>query len=224
MGVHTFLVSFFASHFKRHETKKFRSSYILPPPTAIWGIIGAIFGIDREKLSNFAKENNLIVGAEVCDFKGWATEKVTLATWDSGEKAFATSVEDFEFLVEPTFRVGVCAKDELIEEIKQRITRRDFGFDIYGGISDCFMKDIKNENDAEFVKKDKVKGMIPVNLFRGFSETNKVGRIMRVLYLNTFFYHGFNLEFKVTEPLKTVSGMAVWDINDVERFRKGNMG
>ncbi|HDH44624.1 MAG TPA: CRISPR-associated protein Cas5, partial [Thermococcus sp.] len=39
---HTFLISFFTAHFKRHETKKFRSTYIIPPPTAIWGIIGAM--------------------------------------------------------------------------------------------------------------------------------------------------------------------------------------
>jgi len=78
MKAHTFSISFFIAHFKRHETKKFRSSYFLPPPTVIWGIIGAIFGVEREALKEFAEENDLIVGAELCDFKGLATEKATL--------------------------------------------------------------------------------------------------------------------------------------------------
>ena len=110
MEAHTFLISFFTAHFKRHETKKFRSSYFLPPPTVIWGIIGEIFGVERENLAKFAKENNLIVGAELCNFKGLASEKATLMPWDKENRMFIRTVEDFEFLIEPHFRVGVYAK------------------------------------------------------------------------------------------------------------------
>jgi len=224
MEAHTFSISFFTAHFKRHETKKFRSSYFLPPPTVIWGIIGAIFGVEREQLSEFARKNNLIVGAELCDFKGLATEKATLMPWDNGNKMFIRTVEDFEFLIEPHYRVGICAKEELIKELKERIEKRSFEFDIYGGISDCFLKDIRNENNAKFEEKTaNIRGMIPVSLIDGFSQITEGGRIIRVLYLNTFFYQGFNVEFKVKEPIKTVNSIAVWDVDDVERFRKGNL-
>lgn len=224
METHTFSISFFTAHFKRHETKKFRSSYFLPPPTVIWGIIGAIFGIEREQLSEFARKNNLIVGAELCDFKGLATEKATLMPWDNGNKMFIRTVEDFEFLIEPHYRVGICAKEELIKELKERIEKRSFEFDIYGGISDCFLKDIRNENNAKFEEKTaNIRGMIPVSLIDGFSQITEGGRIIRVLYLNMFFYQGFNVEFKVKEPIKTVNGIAVWDVDDVERFRRGNL-
>jgi CRISPR-associated protein Cas5h len=218
---HTFLISFFTAHFKRHETKKFRSSYFLPPPTVIWGVIGAIFGVEREELENFAKENNLIVGAELCDFKGLATEKATLMPWDNGTKSFIRTVEDFEFLIEPHYRIGVYAKENLVEELKERIERRDFEFDIYGGISDCFLKDIKNESKAEFVEKKEAKGMIPADIIAGFSQITEGSKIIRILYLNTFFYQGFKVEFKVKESIKTVNGIAVWSVDDVERFRKG---
>ncbi|MHA1470092.1 MAG: hypothetical protein ACTSSP_05960, partial [Candidatus Asgardarchaeia archaeon] len=57
----------------------------------------------------------------------------------------------------------------------------------------------------------------------GLSYVEKGGKILRVLYLNTFFYQGFKVEFKVKEPIKTVNGIAVWDANDVERFRKGSL-
>lgn len=224
MEAHTFLISFFTAHFKRHETKKFRSSYFLPPPTVIWGIIGAIFGVERENLARFAKENNLIVGAELCNFKGLASEKATLMPWDKENRMFIRTVEDFEFLIEPHFRVGVYAKEELIKELKKRIETRYFEFDIYGGISDYFLKDIKNENNAEFMEKEEVKGMIPVNMVTGFARVFEGCKIIRVLYLNTFFFQGFKVDFKVKEPIKTVNGIAVWDANDVERFRKGNLG
>lgn len=223
MEAHTFLISFFTAHFKRHETKKFRSSYFLPPPTVIWGIVGAIFGVEREELCDFAKDNNLTVGAELCDFRGLASEKATLMAWDEENKMFIRTVEDFEFLIEPHFRIGIYAKDELIMELKRRIKRRDFKFDIYGGISDCFLKDIKNENNARFMKKAEARGMIPVDIIAGLSRVEKGGKILRVLYLNTFFYQGFKVEFKVKEPIKTVNGIAVWDVNDVERFRKRNL-
>lgn len=223
MMPHTFSISFFTAHFKRHETKKFRSSYFLPPPTVIWGIIGAIFGIEREQLSKFARENNLIVGAELCDFKGLATEKATLMPWDKENRTFIRTVEDFEFLIEPCYRIGVCAKEDLIEELKRRIERKNFEFDIYGGISDCFLKDIRNENNAEFKEKTEAKGMIPADMIAGFSKIVEGGKIVRVLYLNTFFYQGFKVEFKVKEPIKTVNGIAVWSVDDVERFRKGNL-
>lgn len=223
MKAHTFLISFFTAHFKRHETKKFRSSYFLPPPTVIWGIIGAIFGVEREKLSEFARKNNLVVGAELCNFKGLATEKVTLMPWDKENRVFIRTIEDFEFLIEPRYRVGICARKELIRELKKRIEKRDFEFDVYGGISDCFLKDIKNENRAIFVNKREVKGMIPTDVIAGFSQIEEGSKIIRVLYLNTFFYQGFRVEFKTKKPVKTVNGIAVWSVDDVERFRKGNL-
>jgi len=224
MQPHTFLISFFTAHFRRHETKKFRSSYFLPPPTVIWGIIGAIFGVERGKLEEFAEENNLIVGAELCDFKGLATEKATLMPWDNGNRMFIKTVEDFEFLIEPHYRIGICAKKELIKELKERIEKKNFKFDIYGGISDCFLKDIKNENKAEFIEKTEAKGMIPVDLYEGvFNQLPEGGRIIRVLCYNTFFYQGFKIEFKVKEPIKTVNGIAVWSVDDIERFRRGNL-
>jgi len=223
MEVHTFSISFFTAHFKRHETKKFRSSYFLPPPTAIWGIIGAIFGVEREELRRFAEENNLIVGAELCDFKGLATEKATLMPWDKESRMFIRTVEDFEFLIEPHYRIGICAKENLIEELKERIENKYFEFDVYGGISDCFLKNIKNENEAKFAEKTEAKGMIPSSMIAGFSKVEEGSKIIRVLYLNTFFYQGFKVEFKVKKPIKTVNGIAVWSVDDVERFRKGNL-
>ena len=223
MQAHTFSISFFTAHFKRHETKKFRSSYFLPPPTVIWGILGAIFGVEREESGKFAKENNLIVGAELCDFKGLATEKATLMPWDKGNRMFTRTVEDFEFLIEPYYRIGVHAKESFIEELKKRIEKRDFEFDIYGGISDSFLRDIKNEDKAEFMEKTEAKGMIPADMIAGFSQIAEGSKIIRVLYLNTFFYQGFKVEFKIKEPIKTVNGTAVWSVGDVERFRKGNL-
>ncbi len=223
MQPHIFSISFLTAHFKRHETKKFRSSYFLPPPTVIWGIIGAIFGVEREELGKFAKENNLIVGAELCNFKGFATEKATLMPWDKENRRFIRTVEDFEFLIEPHYRIGVYAKENLIEELKERIEKKIFEYDVYGGISDCFLKDIKNENKAGFMEKVEAKGMIPAGMTAGFSQIAEGSRIIRVLYLNTFFYQGFKVEFKVKKPIKTVNGIAVWSVDDVERFRKGNL-
>jgi len=219
MQAHSFSMSFFTAHFRRHETKKFRSSYLLPPPTVIWGIIGTFFGVERERLNDFARENNLIVGCELCDFKGLATEKATLLAWKNNR--FEPTVEDFEFLIEPSFRIGIYARNDLIEELIRRIDRRNFEFDVYGGISDCFLKAIKNDDGAQFMEKTDVKGMIHVNMMSGFSKITEGSRILRMLYLNTYFYKGFNVEFRVKEPIKSVDGIAIWDVEDVERFRKG---
>jgi CRISPR-associated protein Cas5 subtype I-B len=221
MESHSFLITFFRAHFKRHETRKFRSSYILPPPTVIWGIVGAFFGIERKELGSFARENSMIVGSELCSFKGLGTEKATLMPWDASRREFLRTVEDFEFLVEPTFRIAMSAKDALVRELKERIERSNFEFDVYGGITDYFLKNLRNESGVKFEKKNNVKGMIPTDLMKGFSKIAEGSQIFRVLYLNTFFYQGFNVEFEVKEPIKTVNNIAVWDVNDIERFRKG---
>lgn len=227
MQAHTFSISFFTAHFKRHETKKFRSSYLLPPPTVIWGIIGAIFGVEREELGKFAEENSLIVGAELCDFKGLATEKATLLEWKYDDilkkKVYISTVEDFEFLIEPHYRIGVQGEVSLIDELKERIEKKKFEYDIYGGISDCFLKDVKNEHEAKFIEKTEARGMIPENIISGLYQMEEGSKIIRTLYLNTFFYQGFKVNFKIKEPIKTVNGIAVWSVEDVERFRKGNL-
>ena len=111
----------------------------------------------------------------------------------------------------------------MIEELRERIEKRNFEFDVYGGISDCFLKDIRNENGAKFAEKTEAKGMITSDKIAGFSQIIEGSKIIRVLYLNTFFYQGFKVEFKVKEPIKTVNGIAVWSVDDVERFRKGNL-
>jgi|GEM_PF-1571789 CRISPR-associated protein Cas5h len=226
MRIHIFSVTFFTAHFKRHETKKFRSTYILPPPTAIWGIVGAILGVSRRSLREFVRENNLIVGAELCGFKALANEKVALMSWNKNERGFARAVEGFEFLVEPSYRIVVCSETDLINELKKRIEKKKFEFDIYGGISDCFLKDIKNENKSELECKESVeaRGMVPSATVLGLSEVSEGGRVIKVLYLNTLFYQGFKVAFRLKEPIKVVDGIAVWSFEDVERFREGNLG
>ncbi len=218
---HSFLIHFFTAHFKRHLTKKFRSSYILPPPTVIWGMIGACFGLEREEILDLARENNLVVGSELCDFKGLGTEKATLMKWKTG---FIRAIEDFEFIIEPTFRIVIQAKSDFVVELKKRIEKRNFDFDIYGGITDCFLKDIENENGHnELEKRTRVRGMVPVNLVKSTHIISQ-GRIIQVqvLYLNTFFYQGFNIEFELIEPIKAINGIAVWEMDDVEKFRQAN--
>ncbi|MEM1718711.1 MAG: CRISPR-associated protein Cas5 [Thermosphaera sp.] len=223
MKAHVFSILFFTAHFRRHETRKFRSSYLLPPPTVIWGFLGAAFGVEREKLSEFVRKNGLAVGAELHCFKGLAFEKATLMPWDKERGCFARTVEDFEFIVEPHFKVGVYGKDDFVDELRRRIERRDFEFDIYGGISDCFLKDIRNEDKGEFAEERRARGMIPVSNVAGISHAEGGGKVVEVLYFNTFFYQGFRVEFITRDRVKTVNGIAVWGVDDVERFRKGNL-
>ena len=105
MKAHTFLISFFTAHFKRHETKKFRSTYILPPPTVIWGMIGAIFGVRREVLIDFVKKHNITVGAELCNIKGLAIEKATLMPWDKERRHYIRAVSYTHLTLPTTERV-----------------------------------------------------------------------------------------------------------------------
>ena len=152
----------------------------MPPPTAIWGMIGACFGIEREDTENFARQNALAVGAELCDLKGTCTEKATLMKWDKATGTFGRTPEDFEFLINPTYRIAVRAKDEMISELKRKIERRDFIYDLVGGISDCFLKDIKNEPaPAEFEMGKRAVGMVPVDLVKG-SHIISHGRVWKI--------------------------------------------
>ena len=46
----TFIIQFQTAQFKKHLLKLFRGTYLIPPPSVVAGVFGAILGVDRLSL------------------------------------------------------------------------------------------------------------------------------------------------------------------------------
>ncbi len=166
-----FDINFFTAHFKRHETKKFRSTYLIPPPTSIWGIIGAMVGLPRDKVHDFIKKKNLMVGGMLQEMDTIFMENVTLHQIKGRTRE--RTVEQMLFVYNPTYRIALATEDrEFLSKIQERITQYNFEYTIFGGITDCLMKNItlvrKVGETHPVYEKNNVRGMVPAKLLEHF--------------------------------------------------------
>jgi CRISPR-associated Cas5-like protein len=66
----TFTLTFRSAQFKLHHQKIARSTYVVPPPSVVAGIIGAILGVKTKELARFCSENNIRTGAILLKLAG----------------------------------------------------------------------------------------------------------------------------------------------------------
>lgn len=238
-------LSFFTAHFKRHETKKFRSTYLSPPPTAVWGMLAAMFGVRRSETEAFIRREGVLVGAELRRFSSVIIEAATLLkpseqTLKVGDtapqgvsaqgqrsrdrhsrKLLERTVETIELLVDPEYSVAVAGSDEFVSRLLEIVEGRSLEFDVYAGITDCFLKDLRVlERDLKVEESTKVRGMVPCGVVSGIEPGPGRNRVLRALCYNEEFYQGMNVLFLTRRPLRTVGGIAVWGYEDVEAFRR----
>ena len=136
-----FDISFQTAQFRKHLLKLYRDTYLMPLPSAVAGMVGAIMGIDRQDLREFAKETELYAGSRLISYKGIAEETVTITKIKPGE-AIPTPKKSV-FVIEPKYRLAISFKyDEAASNLYDRITRHEFVYAIYGGNDYHFVKDI----------------------------------------------------------------------------------
>lgn len=176
----TFVVRFQTAQFKVHFQKLTRRTYLIPPPSAVAGLFGAILGVPRNELKSFCKKQNVLVGAELRDLQGYYTTISRIFKFDrsSGEviellkewlsrrpaskKRQLTNIykdmaglmplKESEGLFRPEYKFAVAAKDEVIKECLRRIRELDFEYEIFGGNDYNFVEYIGNVREAYLIK------------------------------------------------------------------------
>ncbi|MEM1604526.1 MAG: CRISPR-associated protein Cas5 [Zestosphaera sp.] len=150
----TFTVRFLTAQYKDHMQKMTRKTYLIPPPSAVAGMFGAILGLERRELYNISDE--MLAGAEL-RFLGGRT--ITLARifkighapvtlvkllekYYSGERSGdlikdiqgLLTIKESEELYMPEYKFAIASSNEaLIEEGMRRLKEYDFKYDVFGG-------------------------------------------------------------------------------------------
>ena len=142
----TFIVRFLTAQFKDHMQKMTRRTYLIPPPSAIAGIFGAILGLKREEL--YKVSNEMLAGAELRFLGGRIVTSARIFKMDrlpsalisllrryySGERSEDVikdmqgllTIKESEELYMPEYKFAIASPNKaLIEEGMKRLKEYD---------------------------------------------------------------------------------------------------
>jgi CRISPR-associated Cas5-like protein len=148
----TFKVRFLTAQFKDHTSKLTRRTYLIPPPSVVAGIFGAILGLKRKELVELSKE--MLAGAELKSLKGRTVNLARIFKFDRSASQLLTLIKSYyenrskvikdiqgiltikesEELYMPEYKFAVASSDEsLMDEGIRRLRDFDFQYEIFGG-------------------------------------------------------------------------------------------
>jgi len=155
----TFKIRFFTAQFKDHTSKMTRRTYLIPPPSAVAGIFGAVLGLNRAKLVELSKD--MLAGAELRSLNGRITTLARIFKFDRPASQLLTlirkyyeasyknredrekvmkdiegllTIKESEELYMPEYKFAVASNNEpLLEEGMRRLRDFDFEYEIFGG-------------------------------------------------------------------------------------------
>ena len=149
-------------------SKMTRRTYLIPPPSAVAGIFGAILGIERKKLFDVSKE--VMAGAELQSIGG---RIVTLArvfkidrtpsqllnllkSYYRGDRSKTKEIQELlpikesEELYMPEYKFAIASTNEsLIDEGMRRLKELDIKYELFGGNDYHFIESIGDPKLAE---------------------------------------------------------------------------
>jgi len=167
----TFKARFLTAQFKDHMSKMTRRTYLIPPPSVVAGMFGAILGIERKKLFDFSKE--LMAGAELRSFGGhiitlariFKIDRATpqllnlLKSYYSEDRSKIKEIQELlpikesEELYMPEYKFAIASTNEsLIDEGIRRLRDLDMNYDLFGGNDYHFIEFIGDPKLAEVEK------------------------------------------------------------------------
>jgi len=179
----TFVVGFQTAQFKVHVQKLARRTYLIPPPSAVAGLFGAILGVPRDQLKDYCRRRRMLTGAELRSLEGCYTATSRIFKFDRDEKGIRRLLErwlkkptdvqvykdivglmplkESEELFRPEYKFAVAAEDDVIDEGLRRIRKLDFEYEIFGGNDYHFVHYIGDAREAHLIKSKKGSGYCP---------------------------------------------------------------
>ncbi|MEQ8223055.1 MAG: type I-B CRISPR-associated protein Cas5b [Candidatus Eremiobacterota bacterium] len=125
-------------HFKKFHTTSSPLSFSIPPPTAVYGIIGAIAGISKENYTDTLNQYNLKIAVGI----NKPVKKMRMGVnWIELKKSFeklerAPQIKQ-EFLKDCSFRIYISGDNEFLENFKKLLLSHRSVYTPCLGISQC---------------------------------------------------------------------------------------
>lgn len=202
----TFIVRFRTAQFKLHFQKLARRTYLIPPPSAVAGIFGAILGVERNKLEAFCEENSVMTGAELRNLEGYYITLSRIFKFDRDARDIVRLLEEFwthtprgkrtlesvykdvyglmpikesEELFKPEYKLAMVARNELVKKVLRRLRAFDFEYEIFGGNDYHLVEHMGKPREARVIKSKRGRGYCPA------SELEKIEALNYKIILNT---------------------------------------
>jgi hypothetical protein len=155
-----------------HFQKLARRTYLIPPPSAVAGLFGAILGVPRNKLKAYCKEQKILAGAELRNLEGYYITFSRIFKFDRDERGIIRLLREWlrnpinvyreifqlmplkesEELFKPEYKFAIAAEDKVIEEGLRRVRELDFEYDIFGGNDYYFADYIGDARESRLIK------------------------------------------------------------------------
>jgi len=140
-------IAFFEALFKSHYTKGFRLSYLIPLPTSVAGMFGAMLGIPRTDVGREFKD--FMFGAVIIKHKGIVRENVTFLQNKAGKTV--KGVAKTFIINEPDYVIAMAGDSIKLENFRIRLDEK-LCYLPYGGQNDFFPRDYRIFKDLEEVE------------------------------------------------------------------------
>jgi CRISPR-associated Cas5-like protein len=239
----TFEAHFLTAQFKEHLTKLTRRTYLIPPPSAIAGIFGAIVGIKRKELVEISKE--ILAGAELKSLGGRLITLARVYKIDRPLPALLKLLKDYfsgnlkekkaiqellpikesEELFLPKYKFAIAStNDTLIEEGIRRLREFDFEYEVFGGNDYHFADFVGNPKSAKKEKSREGFGYCPKEEFEGIEaksftityDSTITEQIKPPIIMPTQFLANVNVEFIEVYGAKIITKGELDVVNDGE--------
>ena len=239
----TFKVCFLTAQFKDHTSKLGRRTYLIPPPSVVAGIYGAILGIERKKLVEVSKE--LMAGAELKSLGGRITTLARifkidrtapqlltlLKSYYCGDRGKIKEIQELlpikesEELYMPEYKFAIASNNEsLIYNGFERLKRLDIEYDLFGGNDYHFVEYIGDPKLADVEKGREGYGYCPREDFEGVESTSfnivfsatAIESMRSPIIVPVTFLANINRDFIQVYGAKIITKRELSIVNDIE--------
>ncbi len=199
-----FQVEFETAQFRKHLIKLYRDTYLIPLPSSVLGFIGAVLGVERRNLRDFACKNGVMTGAAMLGYEGLISETMTIIKV-KGWRDFVRTPKRSVLLYRPSYVFAVSSTGEVVEELTSRLQKMEFQYEVFGGNDYNFLLDVKSVRRARYVETDRGVGYCRLSEVEGWEGKGE----LRVDEVNDGEVSKYAFSYNLT--LKTVRRPAVTD-------------
>ncbi len=203
-GAAIFQVRFETAQFRKHLTKLYRDTYLIPLPSSVLGFIGAVLGVDRRNLQDFSCKNGVMTGAAMLGYEGLISETMTVVKMKDW-RSFIRTPKRSVLLYRPSYLFAVSSTREVVDELIHRLQKMDFQYEVFGGNDYNFLMDVGEVRRAKYVEADSGTGYCRLSEVQGWKGKGE----LRVDEVNDGEVSKYAFSYNLT--LKTVRRPAVTD-------------
>jgi len=220
MKVIALFIEFDLAHFRTHITKAFRDTYLIPLPTSVAGMFGAMLGIDRNMVPR--EFDGYLFGAKLLEYGGKSKEYATLlqdkGTKVYGQRSYISTLVPYYLLNGPKYLIAMAGPEDSINKHYEQL-KREIVFLPYGGGNDFLASRFKINGLYPLSESNIIESYAPIDLVDDIilEEEGEI-HIAPVKYNSCKEFKDFVFVYRgkiiLNSKCKSVNGIALYPLKD----------